>query len=179
VDRFRGWDSQVPNEPTLNLFFSQKRRLHVLETEYGDFGTDGYGEWGAGLGNYRTELYLGMLTRVGWNLPVDFSDPRLSPTAYTHQPFKAARRYTGQWSFYGMFGFRMSAVGYDITLDGPLFSNFDTGATRKPVIGSLFAGFGIRYRDLKLTYAQTRNSRRFKEQNRGREFGSIAISYRF
>ena len=99
VDRFKGWGSQIPNEATLNLFYSQKRRMTFLESEWGKFAVDGFGEWGVGLGNFRTDLYLGVLTRFGWNLPVDFSDPRLSPTAYSHQPFKTDRREIGQWSF--------------------------------------------------------------------------------
>jgi hypothetical protein len=179
VDRFKGWDSQIPNEPTLNLFYSQKRRMTFLESEWGNFAVDGFSEWGIGLGTFRTDLYLGALTRFGWNLPVDFSDPRLSPTAYSHQPFKTDRKEIGLWSLYGLFGLRGSAVAHDITLDGPVFSDFDTGATRKPLIGGMYAGFGIRYQDLKFTYVQTYRSRRFKEQNRGREFGSIAVSYRF
>jgi len=69
-------------------------------------------------------------------------------------------------------------VAYDITLDGPMFRNFDTGATRKPFVGGLSVGFGVRYRDLKFTYVQTYRSRRFKAQIRGRNFGSIAVSYR-
>ena len=178
VDDFKGWDSQIPNELTLNLFFSQKRRLTILESVWDDFAVDGFGEWGFGLGTFRTDLYLGALTRFGWNLPVDFSDPRLSPTAYSHQPFLTDRLESGPWSFYGLLGLRGSAVIHDITLDGPVFSNFDTGATRKPFIGGLFAGFGVRYKDLKLTYLQTYRSRRFKEQDRGRVFGSISISYR-
>ena len=179
LDRFNGWDSQIPNEPTLNLFFSQKRRLTFLESEWGEFAVDGFGEWGFGLGTFRTDLYLGALTRFGWNLPVDFSDPRLSPTAYSHQPFKTDRRESGPWSLYGLLGFRGSAVAHTITLDGPVFRDFDTDATRRPFIGGLYAGFGVRYGDLKLTYVQTFRSRRFKEQNKGREFGSIAITYRF
>ncbi len=179
VDQFKGWDSQIPNEPTLNLFFSQKRRLTFIESEWGKFAVDGFGEWGAGLGTFRTDLYLGVLTRFGWNLPVDFSDPRLSPTAYSHQPFNTDRRESGPWSLYGLLGFRGSAVAYDITLDGPVFNDFDTGATREPLIGGLYAGLGVRYRVLELTYMQTYRSRRFKEQSSGTEFGSIAISYRF
>ena len=179
VDKFKGWDSQIPNEPTLNLFFSQKRRLTFLESEWGEFAVDGFSEWGFGLGTFRTDLYLGALTRFGWNLPVDFSDPRLSPTAYSHQPFKTDRRESGLWSVYGLTGLRGSAVAHDITLDGTVFRNFDTGATRKPFIGGLFVGFGVRYRDLNFTYVQTYRSRRFKEQIRGRAFGSIVVSYRF
>jgi len=179
VDRFKGWGSQIPNEPTLNLFFSQKRRLTFLESEWDKFAVDGFSEWGFGLGTFRTDLYLGALTRFGWNLPVDFSDPRLSPTAYSHQPFKTDRRESGPWSLYGLIGLRGSAVAHDITLDGPVFRNFNTGATRRPLVGGLFAGFGIRFRDLKFTYVQTYRSRRFKEQIRGRSFGSMVLSYRF
>lgn len=69
-------------------------------------------------------------------------------------------------------------MAHDITLDGTVFRNFDTGVTRKPLVGGLSVGFGIRYRDLKFTYVQTYSSRRFEEQIRGRAFGSIAVSYR-
>lgn len=179
VELFKGWDSQIPNEPTVNLFFSQKRRLTLIESEWGKFAVDGFGEWGFGLGTYRTDLYLGALTRFGWYLPVDFSDPRLSPTAYSHQPFTTDRRESGLWSLYGLLGFRGSAVAHDITLDGPMFNDFDTGVTREPLIGGLFAGLGVRYRDINLMYVQTYRSRRFKEQNRGREFGSLVVSYKF
>mgnify|MGYP001553124146 FL=1 len=179
VDRFKGWSSQIPNEATLNLFYSQKRRMTFLEPEWGKFALDGFGDWGIGLGNFRTDLYLGALTRFGWNLPVDFSDPRLSPTAYSHQPFKTDRKEVGRWSFYGLFGFRGSAVAHDVTLDGPVFSHFDTGVTREPFVGDIYAGFGFRYRDLKITYVQTYRSLRFKEQSKGKEFGSIVVSYRF
>lgn len=179
VVRFKGWDSQIPNEPTLNLFFSQKRRLTFIESERGDFAVDGFGEWGVGLGNFLTNFYVGALTRFGWNLPVDFSDPRLTPTAYAHQPFKTERRDSGTWSLYGLLGFRGFAVAHDITVDGPVFRDFDTGVTQEPFVGAIFAGFGIRYRDLEVSYVQTSISRRFKEQSSGQQFGSIAVSYRF
>lgn len=179
VDKFKGWNSQVPNEPTLNLFFSQKRRLTLIESVWNEFAVDGFGEWGFGLGTFRTDLYLGALTRFGWNLPVDFSDPRLSPTAYSHKPFKTDRQERGPWSLYGLLGLRGSAVAHDITLDGPVFRDFNTGVTRKPFIGGLYVGFGIRYRNLNLTYVQTYRSRTFKQQKRGRGFGSISVTYRF
>ena len=153
--------------------------LTLLESEWHEFAVDGFGEWGGGFGTFNTNLYLGALTRFGWNLPVDFSDPRLSPTAYSHQLFKTKRQETGTWSLYGLLGFRGSAVAHDITLDGPLFDDFDTGVTRTPFIGDLYVGFGLRYGDLSVNYVQTYRTRRFEEQNRGREFGSIVVTYRF
>jgi len=158
---------------------TQKRRLTFLEFDRGVFAVDGFGEWGAGLGNFRTDLHVGALTRFGWHLPVDFSDPRLSPTAYSHQPFTSDRKNVGRWSFYGLLGFRASAVAQDITLDGPVFRDFDTGVTRSPLVGVVFAGFGVRYENLEISYVQSYTSQRFKEQTSGQEFGSIMASYRF
>jgi len=43
----------------------------------------------------------------------------------------------------------------------------------------IYAGFGIRFHDIKFTYVQNYHSRRFKEQQCGKEFVSITISYRF
>ena len=30
LDKFQGWDSQMPNEPTLNIVFNQKRRWQLI-----------------------------------------------------------------------------------------------------------------------------------------------------
>jgi hypothetical protein len=111
-------------------------------------------------------------------LPVDFSDPRLQVSAYSHQPFKTRRRQESYWSLYGLAGVRGAAVAHDITLDGPVFENFDTGVTREPLVGDLYAGFGIRYRRIVFSYVHTFRSPEFREQNNGQDFGSLALSYR-
>jgi lipid A 3-O-deacylase len=178
IDKFEGWDSQIPSEPTLNIYYTQKRRLTFLETEKGDFAIDGFGEWRLAIGNFRTDTDVGALIRFGWNLPVDFSDPRLLVTAYSHQPFKRGRRRESDWSIYGLAGGRAAAVAHDITLDGPVFENFDTGVKREPLVGEIYAGFGIRYRRVVFSYVHTFRSPEFREQNDGQDFGSLALSYR-
>ena len=178
IDKFEGWDSQIPSEPTFNIYYTQKRRLTFLETQRGDFAIDGFGEWRLAIGNFRTDTDVGALIRFGWNLPVDFSDPRLLVTAYSHQPFKTGRRRESDWSIYGLAGGRGAAVAHDITLDGPVFDNFDTGVKREPLVGEIYAGFGIRYRRVVLSYVHTFRSPEFREQNDGQDFGSLALSYR-
>ena len=178
IDKFKGWDSQIPSEPTLNIYYTQKRRLTFLETERGDFAIDGFGEWRLAFGNFRSDVDIGALVRFGWHLPVDFSDPRLLVTAYSHQPFRTSRRQESDWSLYGLAGMRGAAVAHDITLDGPVFENFDTGVSRKPLVGEIYAGFGIRYRRIVFSYVHTFRSPEFREQNKGRDFGSLALSYR-
>ena len=179
IDKFQGWDSQVPNELTVNLYYKQKRRLTFLETGLGNFAVDGFGEWQVALGNFLVAAQMGALLRFGWNLPVDFSDPRLSVTAYTLQPFATRRRQQRSWSLYGLAGALGAAVAHNITLDGPVFRDHDTGVTGEPFVGELYVGFGIRYRRMEFGYIHTFRSKEFSEQESAQRFGSIAVTYRF
>ena len=179
IDKFQGWDSQIPNELTVNLYYKQKRRFTFLETGLGNFAVDGFGEWQVALGNFLVSAQMGALFRFGWNLPVDFSDPRLSATAYTLQPFKTRRRQQRSWSLYGLAGVLGAAVAHNITLDGPVFRDHSTGVTGEPFVGELYVGFGIRYRRMEFGYIHTFRSKEFKEQDRAQRFGSIAVTYRF
>lgn len=178
-DKFQGWDSQVPNELTLNLYYKQKRRLTFLETGRGNFVADGFGEWQIALGNFLVSAQMGALLRFGWNLPVDFSDPRLSVTAYTLQPFTTQRRQQHSWSVYGLAGALGAAVAHNITLDGPVFRDHHISVNSEPFVGELYAGFGIRYRRTEFSYIHTFRSKEFREQDRAQRFGSLAVTYRF
>ncbi len=179
LEKFQGWDSQVPTELTLNLYYTQKRRLILLDPERGSFGIDGFGEWRIALGNFLTAANVGALVRFGWNLPENFSDPRLSVTAYSHEPFRTDRHQRSDWSFYGMTGTLGAAVAHNITIDGPVFTDFDTGTSSEPFVGELYAGFGIRYRRVNFSYVHTFRSREFSGQRNSQSFGSLTLSYQF
>ncbi len=188
-DKFQGWDDQIPNEVTLDFVFTQKRRIRILDRRDVGFSIDGLAEAGARLGTFRTNAQIGGFFRAGLNLPADFSDPRVTATSYSHQVFErrtAGRQTAGRptagrrpaWSVYALFGFQGSAIGFDATLDGPLFSDFDTGNDREPWVGELFAGFGTRLGPIEFSYAHTFRSKAFAEQRGGTNFGSIAIRAR-
>ena len=179
IAKFNGWDSQIPNEVTADLSFIQKRRLDLGDFGYGIVRADGVGEWGARLGSFRTEAHVGGLVRLGYNLPPDFSDPRLSGTAYSHRYFASDSGYAGPWSVYALFGGTVRGVAYDASLDGPLLRDFDTGIDRRPVVAEVFAGFGIRYRALELSYAHTWRSEEYRTQRGIANFGSVAVRLMF
>ncbi len=181
IDKFRGWDSQIPNEVTLNLHFEQKRRwtdLRKLDLPF-DLEIDGFHETGYSLGTQLTEAHLGFLIRLGWNLPIEFSDARLTPTAHTQRLFSGDSSNNHKWSFYVLGGARVSGVLHDITLDGPVFRDFNTGVKREPWVGEVYAGFGVRYVGWEFNYVHTFRSKQFKSQNESQSFGSIAIRKRF
>ena len=181
IERFAGWDSQIPNEITLNLYFNQRRRIELLDTWRSlPFGirVDGFQETGFALGNFRTYAHLGFLIRAGWNLPVEFADPRLTPTAHSQRLYSGGRNRS-KWSFYGLAGAQISGILHDITLDGPVFRNYDTGVDREPFVGELYAGFGIRYSDLEFSYVHTFRTKTFETQADSQSFGSLAVRLRF
>lgn len=181
IDKFQGWDSQIPDEFTFNIAFNQRRRWTLLdETNLPfDLEIDGFHETGYAIGNYLTAAHIGGMIRVGWNLPVEFSDPRLTTTAHTQKLYSDQSANTKTWSFYALAGARASGIAHDIVLDGPVFRSFDTGVKREPFVGELYAGFGVRYNGWEFGYVHTYRTKRFKSQNDPQAFGSLAIRTHF
>jgi hypothetical protein len=179
---FQGWDSQIPGEITVNLHLDHKRRLGFLADPTADWLVqfDGYLEWGAALGNFRTDAHAGALVRAGFNLPLQYMTPRIQLGAYSHELFLAEKRGPlAGWSLYVFGGARGSAVAHDITLDGPLFRDFDTGTSSEELVGELLAGVGIRYGTFTVTFARTFRSREFDGQASSHQFGSVLASAGF
>jgi len=180
IDKFNGWDNQIPNEFTADLSFVQKRRSDLIKRDHGVIRMDGLTEWGGRLGTFRTSAHVGGFFRAGYHLPPDFSDPRLSETAYSNLYFDSDSHYLGHWSIYVLFGGTARAVGYDATLDGPMFHDFETGSTREPFVAEVFCGGGIRYKQAELSYVHTWRTQEYKQQRDGlADFGSVAVRVRF
>jgi len=178
IDRFRGWRDQIPNEFTVDLSFAQKRRIRFLDRRAEGFSVDGFTEWTARLGTFRTLAQVGGFFRAGFNLPADFSDPRITATAYSHKFFGDAVESSRPWSAYALFGLGLTGIAYDATLDGPLFSNFDTGNEREPWVTDLFAGFGLRWKSIEFSYVHTWRSDTYVNQRYNPNFGSVALRLR-
>ena len=179
IPKFNGWDSQVPSELTLNLFFTQKRRIFRDAPSDTFFSIDGFSEWGLALGNYKTALDFGFITRIGFNLPADISDPRLGPTSYSHNIFNRQEERANDWSTYGIIGAKAVASLHDLSKDGPLFRNFEMGIDKRPFTGETYLGGALRWKNWELSYVHTFRSREFEEQLNGPQFGSLSLRFQF
>jgi len=177
--RFRGWDSQVPAEPTLNLHFDHKRRLGFLDRLLPrPLELDGYAEWGGALGNFRTDAYSGLLARAGFNLPAVHSTPRVQLGSFGHALFRPEGRRTRNPSAFAFAGVRGSAVGRDITLGGPLFSSFEGGVDPEPLVGEAVLGAGFAFGQLAGSFSLTYRTDEFKGQKENQRFGSVMLRLR-
>jgi hypothetical protein len=171
---YQGWDSQVPGELTANLHFDHKQRIRFLDTtaEW-PLEFDGYYEWGAAVGNLRTDAYVGSLLRAGYNLPATYATPRVQIGSYGHALFREEATDVPALSIFGFTGVRGSAVLHDISLDGPVFRDFNTGIERKPFVGELLLGVGLRWGACDLSFSQTIRSDEFQGQDENQQFGSV------
>lgn len=178
TDRFLGWKEQIPTVATADLSFVQKRRLDFGDQD-GKLRIDGIGEWGARLGSFRSGAHVGSMIRIGLFLPADFTDPRLSETSYAHKYFTSDVELQSSWSLFGFAGVTGSFVGYDASLDGPLFHDFDTGIKRKPWVGEYYTGIGFRIKSWEISYAQILRTREYQEQKQANTYGSVSIRREF
>jgi len=177
---FQGWDSQVPSEVTLNIHFDHKQRFRRLTRSISSRNAleiDGYYEGGFAAGNFRTDAYIGGLARIGYRLPSSFATPRVQLGSYGHQLFNHAKDYGNKFSAFAFAGVRATGVLHDITLDGPVFRDFDTGVESKPLVGELIFGLGVRYRKIDLIFSQSVRSDEFNGQTENLQFGSLMLRF--
>jgi len=178
---FRGWDSQTPEEVTINFHLNRKHRINRLEAlNLGPLDLDGFFEYGASLGNLRTATYGGVTFRAGFNLPVDYSIPRLQVASTPPSFYLDDDSSSKAISAFVFASFRASAVAHDISLDGPIFRDHAYTVDSKPLVGEMILGTGLRYKHLGIIYAKTIRSDEYHGQKSGsHEFGSLQINLNF
>lgn len=176
---FQGWESQAPGELTLNLHLDHKRRIPFLDTmDTGLIQIDGFTEWGASIGNLRTDLYAGAHLRSGWNLPNSHLTPRVQLGSFTETLFDHGNAERGTFSFYGFAGLRGYGVLHDITLDGPLFRSWEESVDSEPWVGELSFGLAAQYDALEISLSHTIRTDEFEGQRNRSRYGSVLVRLR-
>ncbi|HEX2529842.1 MAG TPA: lipid A deacylase LpxR family protein, partial [Burkholderiaceae bacterium] len=190
VEKFRGWDNQLHNEPALQVAMERKFRTYRgTGAVIPGFSSDLIRSLGLHLGNIETAATMGIEGRVGWNMPNDFGSYPIKPGAENRPPSaaihddstqsSAARPRSGIHLFSTL---EAKLVGYDFSLDGNLFKSSHQ-VTRRPLVAqasigisiqSLIAGHGVR-----LASMWVHRTREFKEQSENHSFGSVALSIEF
>ncbi len=179
-DEPQGWDSQLKDEPGINLIYERKWRLYG-RTLGDTLGIDFIPHAGASLGNVQTYANVGGVARLGFNLPSDFgvdlirgggavsapiddNDPRVSPRK--------------RWSFFLFGGVDGRAVARDIFLDGNTFRD-SPSVDKKPFVGDAYYGVGVIFGTWQFTYTQAVRTEEFDGQDGKSYFGSVTLSKTF
>jgi hypothetical protein len=170
-----GWDTQLPNEPVINVtlttahLLAKGRLADTVEWRIVPVGS-------LGLGTYFTGAGLGTYVEAGWNL-VD----ALGGTALREGLNAASTAGVGPvdgWSvaFFGGVG-GYGVVRY-LPLDGTLFRDSRSVDT-EPWIGMHSFGFAVRHRSFAVSFAKTFFTDAFETARQNSEFGTLSVSWYF
>jgi hypothetical protein len=175
ADEPMGWDTQLPNEPVINVGYTV---AHVWR----DGKVGKAAEWRlvpighAGLGTYFTGVGLGMYGEIGWNLVEALGTTSLREGLNAASTVGVGPVHGWSVSFFGGFG------GYGIVhylpLDGTVFRDSRSVDT-KPFVGTGSLGFAVRHRSFALSLAASFSTDAFETQLEDTEFGTLSMSWYF
>lgn len=180
-DAPNGWDHQLKDEPILNLFFTQRRKI-LNGAPGGQWGCDIIPSWGGGVGNLYTGAQAGVQIRLGWNLPNDFGTSMIRPGSNTNTPMdEDGRMISGRPHRFGVHLFAGADGFYclrNMTLDGNTFQESHS-IPKEPFVASFMAGLGVTISRCKISFAHVYQTKEFKQQKDQEQFGSITFHYMF
>jgi lipid A 3-O-deacylase len=167
----RGWDHQLSDEPGLVLTYT---RVWEYFSQLGDKGPEvSLAPHGvAALGNVYTYAGAGAMMRLGYNLRSDLGPPAISPSF----PGSAYFRSRSSWSAYLYAGVEGRLMAHNIFLDGNTFEDSHS-VDRRVGVGDLQVGAAVRYRNVRLSFANVFRSKEFAGQPESTEYGAINLTF--
>lgn len=172
-DEPMGWDTQLPDEPVINVGLTTAYLL--AEGQAGESARWRLVPVGhLGLGTYFTGAGLGMYGEVGWNL-VD----ALGGTSLREGLNAASTVGVGPvdgWSVSFFGGLGGHAIAHYLPLDGTVFKDSRSVDT-KPFVGNASLGVSVRHGLFALSLATTFTTKAFETQEKSAEFGTFSVSW--
>jgi hypothetical protein len=173
-DEPMGWDTQLPNEPVINVGYTGACLLAE-----GDAGNSA--KWRvipivqAGLGNYFTGVGVGVYGEIGWNLV-----EALGGTAL-RQGFNAASTagvgpVGDRWSVSLSGGIAGYGVVHYLPLDGTVFKD-SRSVGSKPFIGTATLGISVRHRNFVAFFGRTQFTKTFDTEREDVAFSTLSLSW--
>ena len=170
----QGWDTQLGNEPTLQLTYQRSWQSPEFKLPAG-FAVDATPHAGAALGNVYTYANTGAMLRFGQNLPTDFGPPRVQPSLPGSGYFERAPGGFGWYLFGGVDG---RAVAHNIFLDGSLFRN-GRSVEKRPFVGDTQFGLAVVIDGVRFAYTHVLRTREYETQDASDQFGAFSVSLKF
>jgi hypothetical protein len=173
TDRPNGWNAQLRDEPTLDLYRERKWRLHrplgsALEV-------DALPQVSLRLGNVYDYVGAGAMVRVGRNLKVDYGPPRIDENLGS--TYVNPANGDGGWAWYMFLGTEGRLVGRNIFLDGNSFERSPSVA-KEVAVADAMAGAAVVYQHFRLAYTYVYRSNEFERQGHPDHYGSINLTAR-
>ena len=171
----KGWDSQLPGQPVVQLTADRIWRLPISPPD-GALEVDALPEVTAGLGTWRIYAQAGAQVRIGQGLNSDFGAARIRPGLSGGDAFTATRPF----AWYVFAGVDGQAVAWDETLNGEPFVN-TRHVSRAPLVGEAQVGLVVMLSDrVRASFTEVWQTHTFSGQyGHLFQFSSVALSVKF
>jgi len=162
IDKSRGWDEQLHDEPGLMLSYERKWRF--LQPIGDGFGVDAIPELGITVGNVMDYVQAGGMLRFGRNLEADYGPQRIRP-ALSGTPYFNRDYLDGPFGFYFFVGAQGRAVARNLFLDGNTFED-SRSVDSNALVGDLSGGLSMFWGgDVRLDAVMTYRTEEFEDQD--------------
>ena len=190
IERFRGWDNQLRNEPAFQMAMERKYKPYTEGAVHSGWSSDVIGSYALRAGNIETAASTGVELRAGWNIPNDFGSYPIRPGAENRPPSGVAdlRTTTPQSArapkpgAHVFLNLEAKAVAGDFSLDGNLFRH-SHHVNRRPWVAQAALGISSQWlvagHGMRLAVMRVWRTREFDQQTGLHAFGSIALSMEF
>lgn len=174
----QGWDTQLKNEPIVNLFYQYSRRI-LRRAPPDRCGFDFSWNGGGGLGNYYIGANVGLLARAGYRLPDNYGSTPLLGGAELMAGIPPPRK---RFQIYMFLSSQAFGVVRWLPTDGNTFVDSRSGDRDNWFFG-LSGGIVLGYSRVLLSYryhglAGMTDPENLKTENRN-DFGTIMFTVFF
>jgi len=160
----RGWSEQIGDEFAVDFSWWKRQQFDdVPFKRTSNFDT--HLEYGFAAGSVHRNANMGMIFRLGEDLPNDFGPGRLEAPDCAIESAGDERTYLYLFS--------------RATCRVVEYNRFLTGLNDEPVVGYFQFGVVWRYRDFEVSYSQTFMTRQYEEQPEADSFAALNLSYHF
>ncbi|MSM38543.1 MAG: DUF2219 family protein [Geobacter sp.] len=171
----QGWDSQIKNEPIVNLHYEYRHRFSFTPRAAA-IGVEMIPVAGAALGNFLTEAQAELQLRVGYWLPDDFGTTVLRGIGTL--PVATGSNPSHDWGIYAFAGGCASLVAWNITLDGNTLAR-SPNVDKRIFLPAAEFGATLWTRRFQASFSYVMLGEEFYGQKRREDYGSILLSYVF
>ena len=171
----QGWDTQLKNEPIVNLYYQYSRRL-IRSASADRGGVDITCNGGAGFGNYYIGANVGVTGRAGYRLPGNYGVTPLMGGAESMVGLPPPKE---KFCVYGFISSQAFGIARWLPTDGNTFVDSRSG-DRDNWFASLSAGIVLGFSRVLVSYryhgiAGLTDPENFKTGNRD-DFGTIMLT---
>lgn len=173
TDEPEAWDTQLDNEPLVNVNYAFHYRLapgHGRRSLDADLTTSFIGN----LGTYLTGGGVGVTGRLGFGMPDSYSSFGIQSGFTPNRIGDSPTEKLGGFLFASISGIGIA----HFMPHGNIWSDSRSVDT-EPFIGVGSIGFSLHYGDFQFSYGFTKQSDAFETQRKGTKYGALSLTYSF